>query len=438
MDKNNSVLMLKKIIKNKFTQFEADIKRLQNEKCDQNSMVKRNMTFMSFVLKGFNFKKQKNNCDVLFNIETFTHLREAMPLINALEEKGNKVLIQSTNLSLNDVIEVGSKNILDKDIKLGPLTFINYIIYYLFDIRYFIFSRTIKNLYNNRAINNLISLNKAKYYYFIFIYNMLLKRCNPKFVFIGNDLTFNGRLFTTIAKKYNISNGSLQHGNIYNDFLQKMHVVDTFYCFSSQSAKILAQDFKGRIVVSGSLFINSNLKSFITKSDQIGEYILIAFSGHGHSTSKKNYKQQLKLILNVIQKNKNSKFIIKLHPKEKMEDYSDFSGLKNVTFLNHNKEFQQHSIFPLLMNAKRVVTGISTVALEALILKIPVITLDPLNEYMESDLILNDVTNHAKCFDTLDYLINNSDCSNYSTKYAKKFFGMDSHPIQTIIKEMSL
>ena len=89
--------MFKNYLKDALTQFEVDIKRLLNEECDQNSWLKRNMTFMSFVLKGFNFKKQKNNCDVLFNIETFTHLREAMPLINALEEKGNKVLIQSSN-----------------------------------------------------------------------------------------------------------------------------------------------------------------------------------------------------------------------------------------------------------------------------------------------------------------------------------------------------
>ena len=424
--------MFKKIIKNKLSQFEVDIKRLQNEKWDQNWMLNRNRTFMSFVLKGFVFQKQKNNCDVLFNVENFTHLREAMPLINALEEKGNKVVIQSSNMSLNNINEIKNKLIIDKDIKLEVFSFISYIIYYLLDFRYFIFSLKIRQLYNNRSINNLISLNKAKYYYFNFIYNMVIKRCYPKFIFIGNDLNFNGRLLTSIAKKYNISNGSLQHGNIYNDFLQKKHIVDTYFCFSSENAKY-------RIVKSGSLFINSNVKSFIKESDQTGEYILIAFSGHGHSTSKKNYTEQIKLILKVIQRNKKLKFLINLHPKEKFQDYSDFSELKNVRFTNHNNnEFKKHSIFPLLINARRVVTGISTVALEALILKIPVITLDPLDEYKESDLILNNVTNQARCFDTLDYFINNSECSNYSTKYAKNFFGMDSDSIQMIINEIKL
>ena len=58
-------------------------------------------------------------------------------------------------------------------------------------------------------------------------------------------------MLSLISKSKTIS---FQHGNIYDDYKSKNHIVDIFFCYSSISRDILKKAYKGELIVSGSFF----------------------------------------------------------------------------------------------------------------------------------------------------------------------------------------
>ena len=400
-------------------------------------MIKNNFKFINFVLNGFTLKKIEKKCDILFNLENSTHFREAIPIVNSLEKIGKKVIILSININKKN-LEFGKEIDLDRENKLSLRYYIFFLINYLFNINYFIFCKHIRKKYRIKNLNKLLKYNKSKYFYYKKYFNYIIQQTKPKCVFIGNDLTFNGRLLTIISKKNNIQTISIQHGNLYDENIQKKHLVDRYFCYSEESLKVLKKSFRGHIIITGSPFINAKyyqLKDLINVSK---EYVLIALSGYGHSTSRENYKKQLNVIDKVIKENPKKQFVAKLHPKENVIDYSTIKLSSNIRIIEDNNQFSKESITSLISHAHSIITGVSTVSLEALLLETPVITLDPLFEYLEYDLVKKKISRYLQTSYQLNIAINDTVVDETSFQYANWYYGTNIDSMTTIINELNL
>ena len=381
-------------------------------------------------------KKLVNNknitSDVLFNIENDTHYREYKYLIDVCLNLDYKVTIYSANLDLKEYFDGSSRINLVIESQIGFNSLCNFASNFFFNI---FFSKIIKklNYKNNLTFKNIYG-NKSKFLFFYFFYTNLINDIKPKYCFVGNDLTFHGRMLCLISKSKKIKTFSIQHGNIYNDFKSKNHVVDTFFCYSSHSKDVLKNFFSGDLFISGSFFhnamqnIKNDLQEIFLKCIKFNNYSLIAFSGHGHSTTLENYKKQINIIEQLISFYKNDFFVIKLHPKENIEFYSNIITKKNVHFVTKNPLFKTYSIYPLLEKAKLVITGVSTVAIETMLMKKNVLCLDPFFEYQSNEIVITNMVKYVNNYVDLEsaYLEDNV-FNEASFSYAHEYFGIDSH-----------
>lgn len=224
-----------------------------------------------------------------------------------------------------------------------------------------------------------------------------LKNQQPKHVFVGYDLTQEGRLMSTIAKQLNIPSYTIQHGLVYKDDIHSKHIVDRYFVYGQNSAEILTSSGfpVNKIVVTGAPYMEKHYDEINRSSKLYTNKILICLSGVGHSTSLQHHIEIIKAIALCANEQRNISFLIKLHRKDNIQFYEEILKLNNVQLINTSEE-NSDDIFHFLKNVDALITGSSSTATEAMIYRIPVITVDLLNEYEEIDFIKADVTFHAK------------------------------------------
>lgn len=336
--------------------------------------------------------------DALIHITEKSHLREILPIFHTLKHS-RKVAFVTYKISVLKVLqEKGLPYLIPPTELFG--TFRNFSRYAL-KIR-----QTPKQLFKQLGIDSsdyeiINQFLQSRYHRAICQlrwYEQLLVN-KPSFVFVGNDLTPAGRLFSRIVKLHNINTYSIQHGNVYSDWIGSHHIVDYFFTFGTTSKEVLERlpSMSSKIVVSGSPFLHRLLsqKEEIQKEAEFlwqrfsirAPYTLIALSGHGHSTSKSHYLSCLKSLKKLAAEHAKERFVIKLHPKESIADYEVFRKQENVILITNSMvpDNWNYSIFTWLHGSEKVITGSSTVALEAMAMSIPVISIDYANEYESVD-----------------------------------------------------
>ncbi len=248
---------------------------------------------------------------------------------------------------------------------------------------------------------------EIKNYYFIcladliiqkFLYKFNLDNKNTKAILIGNDLTQEGRLLASIAKRNGIKTYSIQHGYLAKDWLQKYHICDYFFVFGLASKLRLDSQTNGNTlsIISGAPYLEGNPIESVKKKDSAkiiknqlkikSGYVLVCLSGYGHLTSREHYFRILELLQKSFSHSKDIHFVVKLHPKEQISDYecAKISDLNNVTCLKHPVSVELGlNIFDWLENSIGIITGNSSTSFEALYMDKPVICIDIDNEYTD-------------------------------------------------------
>ena len=235
------------------------------------------------------------------------------------------------------------------------------------------------------------------------ITNIIIKR-KPRYILVGNDITFEGRLFARIAKKFNIPSGMVQHGAIDRvNLVLGRSIVDQIFVYGAKAHSSLS--FLGiapdRIFISGwpQQHNNNTDADFTQNPFGFKDFVVAAFSGHGHSVSKQHH---IALIETLKKAQKELKFnlCIKLHPKDDKDNYQGFDN--NLTVILDNADLQKMNIsfHNLLKKALIVFSGSSTSVLDALLVGTPVITLDLFNEYSNIGFINDGFTAHATSYDS--------------------------------------
>lgn len=294
------------------------------------------------------------------------------------------------------------------------------------------------------------SLPKIDYLYKYF--TNFLDQSAFSYILIGNDITTEGKLLATLAKKYNIQVGTIQHGSINRINPTYTHSTsDDFFVYGEKPAQEL--NFLGKnkntIVISG-WPLQQEYKWNLSKSKQNEDKrfcsdLLVCFSGPGHSVSEELHQSMISLVKR-LQEDLNLLVLIKLHPKDKKEYYSELIKEKTIVLDNTEMNSNNTTILDLFVQTKCTLTIASNAAMESLLAETPVITIDTNQNFQEVDFIQDGLTYHVNSYEELKktYLeLLQSEQKQMSSDHKKKletyyynYFNDNYEPQQVIAKKI--
>lgn len=219
-----------------------------------------------------------------------------------------------------------------------------------------------------------------------------LREARPAYIFVGNDLTWECRLLAQLCELRNIRTGMIQHGLLGHEIYNRLHVVDDFFVYGPAFQRILEMDGlkSTNVIVSGAPYLDS--KSLIVTNEPNallkrrfkidGSYVLVAFSGAGDRTTHENYQAILSWVKRLMDDHPELDIVVKLHRKERLSAYSAFSPQQHSRIVDGRRgRGLPTDIFEWLKGCSCLITGTSTMVYEAMILNIPIISVDPLRQY---------------------------------------------------------
>lgn len=390
------------------TQYELNTHKILNNsgyELKKRKFIFHLLRIRSFFFKNNDYKKikfQNLNSEVIFFARQEIHIKYLKPIF--LKFKKNKISCEflSTNkavqrLLINENLS-NNKKILDIDVK-----WVNFMSDPIF-LNVYNQTKKIKSLrIDNKIINFndvfLLSLinTYSLYSRMKFMIDNLFNVKKPKAIFLANSSSLVGNIISRIAKKYDIKVFVTMHGNR-NDFLN-FSQFDYHYVFGkSEKNYLVNNNFNPeKIVIAGTTKINK--KNFKKK------YVLVAFSGPGHSVTISHHKLSIKILHKLAVKYPEVNFEFKLHRKDSANYYKKISLLSNVR-INSNKSNIKNKINDInkwLDKSICLITHGSTSALDAMRHKVPVITIDLLGHFRSVDFINKGITLHSTNFDNLDY-----------------------------------
>jgi len=239
--------------------------------------------------------------------------------------------------------------------------------------------------------------------------NQIFDAFSPCCVVPGYDITPEGRLLSILSRSHNIPSYCVMHGSITGEPLDTIHIVDHF-CLFGEAAKLdlIAKGVSSaQLIVTGAPYLDkfenkqNGIHPLLKQNLSLTEskpYFFIATSGPGHSTSHAHFQLILENIFKVAARYPESQWVIKMHRKDRIENYKEvLSRYKNhhIHIVEHNAPGFPKSIFEWLQGATALLTGTSTVALEAMSMGIPVVTMDFMDEYKMVDFIDLGTTVHV-------------------------------------------
>lgn len=300
------------------------------------------------------------------------------------------------------------------------------------------------------AINNSIKHQS------IFIHNLyhqlhqVISQYEPPAVVAGYDITPEGRLLTIIANKMDIPSYCIMHGSISGEPLHKMHLVDHFLLFGEASKRELIKIGvpSSQLIVTGAPYldngqfqkkkINNIIKKNLGFTDE-KPYFLITNSGPGHSTSFVHFQETIDQIFKLSLKFPDIHWVIKMHKKDRLEYYEDTQrkyGNHRIAIVSDAAKGFPRSIFEWIRGAHALLTGTSTVAIEAMSMNVPVITMDFMSEYKNVDFIDRGATIHVTNGEELEGAVhtllenpgNYKEIGKRAEEYARLFFKKSNVP----------
>lgn len=224
----------------------------------------------------------------------------------------------------------------------------------------------------------------------------IIKLLKPRCLICANDLLSNQQYANEMAKKYGIKTFCLQHGAMSSLSKQLKASNSDYWCVFGAFAKVLLFNSgieENRIFITGSSYLFDYRKKLGTNSKiMLDNFCIVLLSGHGHMISQENYRMQLEALHNLIGKNSEINFLIKLHPKESLEDYSAFT-FSNCRILTHNNHVKTGlNLLEYIHRANSVIASFSSTVYEALAMGKVVFTIDCKREFRYAEMIDERVT----------------------------------------------
>ena len=250
-----------------------------------------------------------------------------------------------------------------------------------------------------------------------------LDELRPRVLVVGNDLTFEGRAQCLVASKRAISTACPMHGLAFGP-LQRDHRTDCVLAFGERSRRDLIRLGvpPDRIAICGAPYLMGRSRQTGQTNPAIARFlelqprqpwVLVATSGAGHSVSAAHHQQIVDALAAESAANRGVRFAVKLHLKDTLEYYTEAQRKfpnAHWSIVGAKTQGVPQDIFAWLQGPAAVLTCASTVGMEAILLKIPVISMDFADElkdvdYIESGASLH-VTNRSELHAAIQRVLN--------------------------------
>jgi hypothetical protein len=236
----------------------------------------------------------------------------------------------------------------------------------------------------------------------------------PKVLVVGNDVTVEGRAGCRVAKARGVPTAVFMHGSIGGDALQRRHCADRLLVYGKTQCRVLAQLGFGddRVIACGAPNLDQRPRQtgrihpelqqrFGLRPDE--PWILVATSGPGHRISHAHHQQVIDELAALGRALPAVPLVVKLHRKDQLAYYD--AALKNcggkMLVVADRTPGLPVDIFDWLQGCCLVLTGASAVAVEAMLLDVPVVTMDFRDEVHDVDFIDAGATVHVRTGDSL-------------------------------------
>jgi hypothetical protein len=232
---------------------------------------------------------------------------------------------------------------------------------------------------------------------------------------VGNDLTTEGRAGCRVARLRGIPTAMFMHGTIAGDPLQSMHVADRILVYGNVHRDELAQRGfpQDHIVVCGAPSLDNRPRQTGQVNAQLRDrlglqagdpWILVTTSGPGHRISMAHHKLVIEHLARLSAAVPTTPVVVKLHRKDHIEHYQQAlhnSAGRKLIVVGVNTPGYPRDIFEWLDGCPVVLTGASAVAVEAMLMDVPVVTMDFRKEVLGVDFIDAGATTHVRTGEAL-------------------------------------
>ena len=271
-----------------------------------------------------------------------------------------------------------------------------------------------------------------------------------KAVFVGYDISIQGRVAALFFKSNKIKTYSIMHGTLGPEYLLKCMVVDKLFLFGSLDYKklLLVGVNEKSISLTGAPYLDTLFFTMDRYKVEDSKYnfkrrVLIALSGSGTSVSLENHLQMINWLEQLVKFYSNCLFIIKLHRKDKEEYYKSILNFSNVELVSRNHKMAK-DVFYWISTSELIVTGASTVGLECHLLGKPSICIDPLGElkntYYIPDGRIEYFSSYSELSSTFDSFIKKGvyfkDSKYFSDLVSDYFFKFDGKSSERIVNTL--
>lgn len=213
------------------------------------------------------------------------------------------------------------------------------------------------------------------------------QKTNMSYHMVGYDFSILGRAIIDTIKQHGHKSGRIQNGAV-NYRLAGFSEVDDLFLWDKESEEAYKSNgFKGNTYITGNILLQEKYpaeKAFPAMNpiiiDGYVHRVLVAFSGPGHNTTEKGHIESLRILLRLVKENPSVLFIHKLHSKDKDHYYDRLKLESNVRMAKDLFLDDLPNAINFIHATDLVITGASSVALDAINLNKLVVSIDPLNE----------------------------------------------------------
>lgn len=205
---------------------------------------------------------------------------------------------------------------------------------------------------------------------------------------VGHDISLQGKTIINAVNKLGLTSARIQNGAVNYLLCQYSEICEIFFWDNLSKRAYEQNSWKGIAHIVGnqklwekqSKGVNKEWHKWLYGNHLFLKRIMVAFSGPGYKTTVQGHIKSLKYLFQLVKALPEIGFIIKLHPKDRVEYYKDLAKCSNVVVTANLYKDLQPDALDVLMVSDLLITGGSTVALDAMSQDIPVISIDPLGE----------------------------------------------------------
>lgn len=204
----------------------------------------------------------------------------------------------------------------------------------------------------------------------------VIERARPSLVLAANPYTVDGRAAWRLGAARGVPTAAVEHGTVFvNDPIWDECGVDVFCAWGEPSRQsLMACGLKDeRIAVVGAAYLDAFVAAFEAGADEKPS-ILVATSGPGDLVSHEQHAAFIEMLYEASVAVPEVRFVVKLHRKDRPELYAAAAARHPGGQIEIVRHGPLGDIFKFLRGARAMITIASAAALEAMVVRVPVIT----------------------------------------------------------------